>query len=191
MFVILVLGLILRVAILRMPSALGIGSQSGSQQLAKTSAESGLEYAKAQLREDPTWKGGTSRLVVIDQPGLKVVSEQGNVIGTLTDPRGVTSEFRLRFNFQDGSDSPVGTNAPTHPPNSGASFPISASTTSKKTLRRSCRVPREIGPSLWILCRPLQHSPSLGLLGGRRSDLKGGRLRGVASDRPVGLPSRR
>jgi hypothetical protein len=104
MLVIMVLGLILRVAIIRMPSVMGAASQTVSQDLAARAAESGLEFAVAMLRADPTWKGGTVGRTLVDQPGLRVVSEQGNVIGVMTGLDGAVSEFRLRFSYQDGPE---------------------------------------------------------------------------------------
>jgi hypothetical protein len=109
MLVIMVLGLVLRVAILRMPSILGSARQSVYGDVAERAAESGIQYAVSQLREDPTWVGGIKRNeVVVDQPGLKVVQDHGNVIGTITGEDGLRSEFRIRFNYQDGDASDAG-----------------------------------------------------------------------------------
>ena len=109
MLVIMVLGLVLRVAILRMPSVLGSARQSVYGDVAERAAESGIQYAVSQLREDPTWVGGIKRgEVVVDQPGLKVVQDHGNVIGTITGEDGLRSEFRIRFNYQDGDASDAG-----------------------------------------------------------------------------------
>ena len=105
MLLVLVLGLVLRAAMIRMPSMLGSSSHSSSQELALRAAESGLEYAIAQLREEPTWTGGGDTIdTVVEQSelGLRVRQNQGNVIGDLTDPSGMRSQFRLRFNYQDG-----------------------------------------------------------------------------------------
>ncbi len=111
MLVVLVLGMLLRVAILRLPSAAASARQSVMQQQAARAARSGLSFALTKLREKNSWRGGESFRVLVDQPGaLRVVEEQGNVLGTITDPDGTVSEFRLRFNYQNGdaSDDPDG-----------------------------------------------------------------------------------
>ena len=70
MLVVLVLGIFLRVAILRMNSELGVGRHSTSHQLAQDATESGTEYALARLREDPSWRGGSGREIVVDESNL-------------------------------------------------------------------------------------------------------------------------
>ena len=106
MLVVLVLGMLLRVAILRMPSATGSARQSVMQAQAARAARSGLSFALTKLREKNSWRGGESRRILVDQPGvLQVVEEQGNVLGTLTDSDGTVSEFRFRFNYQNGAAS--------------------------------------------------------------------------------------
>lgn len=103
MLVVLVLGLLLRVAIIRMPSVLGAAGHSAARDQAERAAQSGIEFALTKLRETPDWKGGSGRQILLDHLGvLTVVQEQGNVLGTLTGSDGSRSEFRLRFNFQDG-----------------------------------------------------------------------------------------
>jgi hypothetical protein len=102
MLVVLVLGIFLRVAVLRMNSELGVGRHSTSHQLAEDATESGTEYALARLREDPTWRGGTGQEVVIRENELEVVEDEGNVVGTIRGDNGAFSEFRIRFNYQDG-----------------------------------------------------------------------------------------
>lgn len=103
MLVVLVLGIFLRVAVLRMSSELGVGRHSASQQLAQDATKSGTEYALARLKEDPAWRGGTGREVVINESGLEVVEDEGNVVGTIRAENGALSEFRIRFNYQDGN----------------------------------------------------------------------------------------
>lgn len=104
MFVVFVLGLVLRVALLRLPAVSGYREHGLAAARAEEAARSGLDYAAAQLREDPSWAGGDAREVIVDEPGVRVVQEQGNVLGSITGPDGSVSEFRLRFNYQDGKD---------------------------------------------------------------------------------------
>jgi hypothetical protein len=104
---VIVVGLLLRVAVNRMPSVMGAARLSSSQMLAKRAALSGQEYAMAQLREDPTWQGGETRQTVVDGARLKVVQEKGNVRGSLVGSDGSRSEFLIRFNLQNGEEEPT------------------------------------------------------------------------------------
>jgi len=104
LLVMLVVGLLLRAAIVRMPVVAGSYRHASDQDSAKRAAESGLEYAVTQLRQNPRWRGGGASQTVVDQPGLRVEEERGNVFGLLSDGNGRQSQFRLRFNFQDGPD---------------------------------------------------------------------------------------
>ncbi len=101
------------------------GSLSSSQHLsggdaALRAAESGLRYAQARLGEDPFWRGNANR-VVVDSPDLIVEEREGNVIGVLRASDGEFTQFRIRFNWQDGSggkdgfSDPPGTSWVDHP----------------------------------------------------------------------------
>lgn len=103
MFLVLVLGVMVRVAMLRMPVVNSSSALTAAQERARRAAQSGAEYIASQLRENPDWRGGTTQAVVVDQPGLRVIEDQGNVIGYLTDDDGGRSEFRVRFNYNDGA----------------------------------------------------------------------------------------
>ena len=103
MLVVLVLGIFLRVSVFRMNSELGVSRHSVSHQLAHDATESGTEYALARLREDPSWRGGVGREIVVNESGLEVVEDEGNVVGTIQGENGALSDFRIRFNYQDGS----------------------------------------------------------------------------------------
>lgn len=101
LLVMLVVGMLLRAAIFRMPVVTGAYRHASDQEEARRAAESGLEYALTRLRENPRWCGNANDTVV-DQPGLRVVEQRGNVFGDLTLDGASTSQFRLRFNYQDG-----------------------------------------------------------------------------------------
>ena len=104
MMVVLVLGMLLRVAILRMPMASGLSRQSINERYARRAAQSGLAVALTKLREDNSWPSMTSEPLEIQEPGvLSVEEKQGNVLGTITEPDGTISEFRIRFNYQNGN----------------------------------------------------------------------------------------
>lgn len=63
-----------------------------------SAADSGTQYALFRLRQNPRWRGDGNGLV-IDTPELMVHEDQGNVVGYVGD----RSQFRIRFNYQDGS----------------------------------------------------------------------------------------
>jgi hypothetical protein len=81
---------------------LGVANHSIEDQMAENTARSGVEYALARLEEDPEWRGDDNGLVV-DSPDLKVREDNGNVVGLVRHANGGVSQFRLRFNYQDGN----------------------------------------------------------------------------------------
>lgn len=74
----------------------------GDVAAARLAAESGVEYALARLRNDPTWRAQGARTTVVQTDFLTVVEEQGNVVGLLRNAQG-ESQFRIRFNYHDGA----------------------------------------------------------------------------------------
>lgn len=116
MLIVLVLGMVLRVAILRMPMASGLSRQTLHQQTAQRAAQSGLAFALTMLGQDSAWPQGSDSFTTLveDEGHLTVVQERGNILGTLTEPDGSVSEFRLRFNYQNGEpkDDPDGFDNP-------------------------------------------------------------------------------
>lgn len=111
LLVMLVVGMLLRAAIYRMPMVAGFYRHGSDQDAARRAAESGLEYAVTRLRENPRWCG-LSNAVVVEQEGLRVEEQRGNVIGLLTQPGAPDCQFRLRFNYQDGPGGGEGMNDP-------------------------------------------------------------------------------
>jgi len=101
LLVMLVVGMLLRAAIFRMPVVTGSYRHASDQDEARRAAESGLEYALTRLRENPRWCGNANDTLV-DQPGFRVVEHRGNVFGDLTLEGAPATQFRLRFNYQDG-----------------------------------------------------------------------------------------
>lgn len=157
MLVVLVLGLLLRVAIIRMPSVLGAAGHSAAHEQAERAARSGVEFALTQLREDPEWRGGESgKTTLLDQPGvLTVVQDQGNVLGTISEPNGARSEFRLRFNYQDGS----GANGDARPdPAADMSFAIPFVSVNNLGSDVEALVPRADGPGNSVPATPTGHN---------------------------------
>ena len=82
------------------------GLKSGASQsqvmAAQRAARSGVAYVMGRLRNDPTWKAETAATVVND-PDLVVVEDHGIVIGLLRNGD-TTSQFRIRFNYYDGTN---------------------------------------------------------------------------------------
>jgi type II secretory pathway pseudopilin PulG len=106
MFFVVVLGLVLRAAIIRMPSALGTRQSLQAKDLALQAAHSGLDYAVSQLRENPNWRGQGKGTVVINQPGIKVTEDGGLVVGEFQGANGSRSSFRIRFEPEDPDTAP-------------------------------------------------------------------------------------
>lgn len=77
------------------------GSQSDVA-AAQQAARSGLEYALARVQANPAWRAAGVRKVVVNDGTLTVVEQQGNVVGLLNQ-EGQLSQFRIRFNYQDGA----------------------------------------------------------------------------------------
>ncbi|MBT9583667.1 hypothetical protein IV102_09960 [bacterium] len=78
---------------------------------AQRAARSGLAYVLSRLRNDGTWKANTPMTTAINEPDLIVVEEYGNVIGLLRNGA-QTSQFRVRFNYYDGTGGGDGMDDP-------------------------------------------------------------------------------
>ena len=76
--------------------------QGKRSDLAKAAARLGTSYALARLRENPYWNGGDDDEVVVDTPNLYVVEHRGNVVGLIKGSQTPQTQFRIRFNHQDG-----------------------------------------------------------------------------------------
>ncbi|MEW6279040.1 MAG: hypothetical protein AB1758_10480 [Candidatus Eremiobacterota bacterium] len=101
MIVAVVAAMFLGAALVLGPASLGFAQDSRQAMDAQRAAESGVQYALARLKEDPAW-AGTGNGVTVDTADLFVVEDNGNVIGLVRSPGCPWSQFRLRFNFQDG-----------------------------------------------------------------------------------------
>ena len=86
------------------PSSLGRSQKDEDLQSAQNAAVSGIEYALARLRQDPTWRAKATR--VITTPELVVHEGNGNVVGLLHTGEGSYAQFRLRMNWENGT--PIG-----------------------------------------------------------------------------------
>ena len=81
------------------------GSLQASEHLtdgneALKAAESGLRYAQSKLSANPSWRGDDNG-VTVQQEGLVVEEDNGNVVGIIKINGDSYSQFRIRFNWQD------------------------------------------------------------------------------------------
>ncbi len=74
------------------------------REAALLAADSGLQYAMARLQANPTWRGDDPSTAPADSPNFSVVERNGNVFGFLSTPHGHRSQFRIKFNYEDGPD---------------------------------------------------------------------------------------
>jgi hypothetical protein len=111
MLLVLVLGMLARAAFVLGPAALALSESTREDEAAQHAADAGLAYARSKLLERPGWKGDDNR-VTVSLPDFTVVEDNGNVIGLLSTPDGSLSQFRIRFNFQDGAAGGDGLNDP-------------------------------------------------------------------------------
>lgn len=88
-----------------LPTSVESARNSAEGKIALAAAQSGVEYAWCRLQERPTWKGdgnGNSSVITINTPKLVITEDHGNVWGFISDAQG-RSQFRIRFNWHDGS----------------------------------------------------------------------------------------
>lgn len=102
LFFVLLVGVIARAIIITGPGKLRMSNQAFSEPASRRAAEAGLAYCQARLRGDPAWKGDADKMVV-NTPNLQVLEDRGNVFGLVRDLEGRVSQFRVRFNYQDGT----------------------------------------------------------------------------------------
>lgn len=88
----------------------------GDQQRADLACEAGLAYAQTRLRENPRWRGsiqtGPHHITSSTDTAMTVVEDHGNVVGLLVAEDGSRSQFRIRFNAQDGAGGSDGADDP-------------------------------------------------------------------------------
>lgn len=85
--------------------------QSLTRERARQAALSGIEYARSQLAKDSDWRGDATG-TTISSDSMTVKESNGNVLGLLSYPDGGKAEFRIRFNYQDGSGGGDGMDDP-------------------------------------------------------------------------------
>ncbi len=93
-------------ALMLLPGGRFAASSVEEDSAAQAAAQAGLEYARTRMQFDPEWRGD-GNAVTVDMPGqLWVREDRGNVVGILWSQDQVPSLFRLRFNFQNGTEQP-------------------------------------------------------------------------------------
>jgi hypothetical protein len=102
LFLVVVVMMVLAAAVKLIPTTLSSASSFNDDQRAIAAAQAGVRYAVARLQSDFLWAAnGNTRTV--DQPGMVVIEDRGNVFGYMKNAEGDVTQFRLRFNFQDGN----------------------------------------------------------------------------------------
>ncbi|MFN8612209.1 MAG: hypothetical protein U0931_31985 [Vulcanimicrobiota bacterium] len=84
------------------PFSLARGDKDQDWRLARAAASSGVEYALARLQADPSWRGAGPYTSATD-PDFIVSENKGNVVGILRTGTGRFSQFRIRFNWENGT----------------------------------------------------------------------------------------
>ena len=117
LFVTVVVTMYLVGAITLIPGGLLQSRNDGFRAQARQAAQSGVDYALARLRSNPLWRGdgaypGNKAGTIVNQSGLLVVEDHGNVIGVIGYGSQDPAQFRLRFNYQDGTPGTEGLDDP-------------------------------------------------------------------------------
>lgn len=108
---VLVAALIGRAIVALGPANLRMAEQGSLLRSARHAADCGVTYVQARMRENSGWKGDGAGLIV-NQPRLQVVEDQGNIFGLVRGLDNEVSLFRARFNYQDGAGGPDGLDDP-------------------------------------------------------------------------------
>ncbi|MFN8613445.1 MAG: hypothetical protein U0931_38255 [Vulcanimicrobiota bacterium] len=111
LFFILLIGILSRAILYNGALMARVGGQLGQELLAQRAAEAGAAYCRAQMKDKNDWKGNKNTTTV-NLPDLKVLEDNGNVIGWMKNAAGEVSVFRIRFNYYDGSGGNDGLNDP-------------------------------------------------------------------------------
>jgi len=83
------------------PFSLARGEKDQDWRQARAAVASAVEYALARLQADPNWRGQASYSVA--DPDFLVQEGQGNVVGLVRSQHGRFAQFRIRFNWENGT----------------------------------------------------------------------------------------
>ena len=104
LFATILILMFLGAAIALAPAGFGRATQDAAAASAQRAARSGVEWAVARMRSNPSWLAqGTSPFAPMPggNPDLTVTEQQGQVTGWVREGAR-WSRFRIRFNWQDG-----------------------------------------------------------------------------------------
>lgn len=106
LLMVVVLVMVIASAMKLTPGALSSSVATVDVLHANLAAEAGVNYARARLGEDMTWRGGADNgpttVVRAVDGSMVVVEDRGNVVGLLKFGPSQFGQFRIRFNHQDG-----------------------------------------------------------------------------------------
>ena len=104
LFIVLLVMMILAAVVKLVPTTLGSADRFNDDQKAVAAAQAGVRYAVARLQEDFLWNANLNPAQrTVDLPDFVVEEDNGNVFGYMRTETGDVSQFRIRFNFQDGN----------------------------------------------------------------------------------------
>ena len=103
LFIVLLVMMILAAVVKLIPATLGSADRFNDDQKAMAAAQAGVRYAVVRLQQDFLWNANVNPAQrTVDQPNFVVEEDNGNIFGYMRTETGDVSQFRIRFNFQDG-----------------------------------------------------------------------------------------
>lgn len=103
LFIVLLVMMILAAVVKLIPATLGSADRFNDDQKATAAAQAGVRYAVARLQQDFLWNANVNPAQrTVDQPNFVIEEDNGNIFGYMRTETGDVSQFRIRFNFQDG-----------------------------------------------------------------------------------------
>lgn len=73
------------------------------REAALLAADSGVQYAMTRLQSGANWRGNSPTTAPEPRADFSVIEKDGNVIGYLSTVLGHKSQFRIKFNYEDGA----------------------------------------------------------------------------------------
>ncbi|MCA9796916.1 MAG: hypothetical protein KC910_34135, partial [Candidatus Eremiobacteraeota bacterium] len=107
LFAALLVVMFVTAAVSLFPQTANAAESSKEGQRALAAANAGVEYVWCRLQENPSWKADSPETTTVNTPRLTVIEHRGNVFGFITDAQGEKSQFRVRFNYQNGAAAPT------------------------------------------------------------------------------------
>ena len=99
--------MILTVVLYTGAGGLALTANFYEREAALLAADSGLQYAMTRLQANPNWRGDGPDASPVDLAGtashFSVLEKNGNVYGFLSTLYGHKTQFRIKFNYEDGA----------------------------------------------------------------------------------------